>query len=78
MDAWEACQRFRIYEDIAHLEKAWKIYTKIWEKLVKIISSLTSLDLEMSSPQLLNARDLELAVPGESRCPCRLSYLRSL
>ena len=38
--------------------------TKVFKKIEKQLPQLTTLDLQYVSPELLKARDLQLAVPG--------------
>jgi len=49
---------------MSELDKAWDIYYGVFKKVEKQLPSLTTLDLQYVSPQLLKARNLELAVPG--------------
>jgi serine/threonine-protein kinase mTOR len=51
----------------AALNQAWDLYYTVFRKINKQLPSLTSLDLQYVSPSLLNARNLELAVPGTYR-----------
>ncbi|KAJ7858122.1 FAT domain-containing protein [Mycena olivaceomarginata] len=51
--AREACRRYRQFGETRELDNAWGIYF-----------ALTALDLQYVSPELLNVRNLDLAVPG--------------
>ena len=53
--------RTRISGDI---NQAWDLYYKVMRTLRRQLPSLTSLDLQYVSPKLLEAHDLEIAVPG--------------
>jgi FKBP12-rapamycin complex-associated protein len=63
-EAREACRRFRVYGETSDLDKAWDIYYGVFKKVEKQLPQLTTLDLQYVSPQLLKARNLDLAVPG--------------
>ncbi|EGN96671.1 hypothetical protein SERLA73DRAFT_170096 [Serpula lacrymans var. lacrymans S7.3] len=63
-EAREACRRYRAYGERAELNKAWDIYYGVFRKVEKQLPQLTTLDLQYVSPQLLKARNLELAMPG--------------
>ena len=41
-----------------------KATAQVFQKIEKQLQSLTALDLQYVSPELLKARNLELAVPG--------------
>ncbi|PFH51827.1 hypothetical protein AMATHDRAFT_58344 [Amanita thiersii Skay4041] len=63
-EAREACKRYRIYNELSELDKAWDIYYGVFKKVEKQLPQLTTLDLQYVSPSLLKARNLDLAVPG--------------
>ncbi|KAG8220979.1 hypothetical protein J3R82DRAFT_2485 [Butyriboletus roseoflavus] len=63
-EAREACRRYRAYGEMSELNKAWDIYYGVFRKVEKQLPQLTTLDLQYVSPQLLKARNLELAMPG--------------
>ncbi|KAF9240696.1 phosphatidylinositol 3-kinase [Melanogaster broomeanus] len=63
-EAREACRRYRAYGEMTELNRAWDIYYGVFRKVEKQLPQLTTLDLQYVSPQLLKARDLELAMPG--------------
>ena len=65
-DAREATRRFLQYGETSSLDRAWDIYYGIFRKVEKQLPQLTTLDLQSISPELLKARNLELAVPGGS------------
>ena len=50
--------------DVGDLNQAWDLYYKVMRTLRRQLPSLTSLDLQYVSPKLLEAQDLEIAVPG--------------
>ncbi|KAL4065913.1 phosphatidylinositol 3-kinase [Scleroderma citrinum] len=63
-EAREACRRYREFGEMTELNKAWDIYYGVFRKVEKQLPQLTTLDLQYVSPQLLKARNLELAMPG--------------
>uniref|UniRef100_A0A8R1HG24 non-specific serine/threonine protein kinase n=1 Tax=Caenorhabditis japonica TaxID=281687 RepID=A0A8R1HG24_CAEJA len=50
--------------NVKDLNQAWDIYCAVFKKLRDQLSTLNSLDLVYVSPNLVSAKDLELAVPG--------------
>ena len=64
-EAREASRRYLRFGDPSELDKAWDIYYALFKKIEKQMPQLVTLDLQYVSPELLKARDLELAVPGE-------------
>ncbi|KAG0200191.1 phosphatidylinositol kinase- protein kinase tor1 [Mortierella sp. GBA30] len=62
-EAFDCCTRFRQSRDVNELNLAWDIYFQVFNRIKKL-PKLSTLDLPYVSPQLQNARDLELAVPG--------------
>jgi FKBP12-rapamycin complex-associated protein len=49
------------------LNSAWDLYYNVFRRINKQLPQLTNLELQYVSPYLLNARQLELAVPGTYR-----------
>ncbi|KIJ55748.1 hypothetical protein M422DRAFT_24274 [Sphaerobolus stellatus SS14] len=75
-DAREASKRFLRYGETSDLDRAWDIYYGVFRKIEKQLPQLTTLDLQYVSPELLKARNLELAVPGtylSGREPIRIA-----
>ncbi|UYV65260.1 mtor [Cordylochernes scorpioides] len=64
LDALEHCQRYQCTGNIQDLTQAWDLYYHVFRRISKQLPQLTSLELQYVSPNLLNCRDLELAVPG--------------
>ncbi|KAF9437779.1 phosphatidylinositol kinase- protein kinase tor1 [Entomortierella beljakovae] len=62
-EAYDCCARFRQKKDVNELNQAWDIYLQIYQRIKKL-PKLSTLELPYVSPQLENARDLELAIPG--------------
>ncbi|XP_057450319.1 serine/threonine-protein kinase TOR isoform X2 [Lotus japonicus] len=67
LDAYECCMNYKRTGKDAELTQAWDIYYHVFRKIDKQLQSLTTLDLESVSPELLECRNLELAVPGTYR-----------
>ncbi|KDP44557.1 hypothetical protein JCGZ_16390 [Jatropha curcas] len=67
LEAWECCMKYRRTVKEAELTQAWDLYYHVFRRIDKQLQSLTTLDLQSASPELLNCRNLELAVPGTYR-----------
>ncbi|OIW11181.1 hypothetical protein TanjilG_22988 [Lupinus angustifolius] len=67
LEAYECCVNYKRTGKDAELTQAWDIYYHVFKKIDKQLQSLTTLDLESVSPELLECRNLELAVPGTYR-----------
>ncbi|ORY05502.1 FAT-domain-containing protein [Neocallimastix californiae] len=66
-EALDWCRKYSKTKDINDLNQAWDLYYNVFRKINKQLPQLTTLELKYVSPKLLNARDLELAVPGQYR-----------
>ncbi|ONK75401.1 uncharacterized protein A4U43_C03F16470 [Asparagus officinalis] len=64
LEARECCLKYRRTGKDAELTQAWDLYYHVFRRIDKQLPSLTTLDLQSVSPELLKCRDLELAVPG--------------
>ncbi|KAG2328392.1 hypothetical protein Bca52824_011120 [Brassica carinata] len=67
LEAYECCINYKRTGKDAELTQAWDLYYHVFKRIDKQLASLTTLDLESVSPELLLCRDLELAVPGTYR-----------
>ncbi|XP_031383805.1 serine/threonine-protein kinase TOR isoform X3 [Punica granatum] len=67
LEAYECCMKYKRTGKDAELTQAWDLYYHVFRRIDKQLSSLTTLDLQSVSPELLDCRDLELAVPGTYR-----------
>ncbi|KAM1457734.1 hypothetical protein ACFX13_035729 [Malus domestica] len=67
LEAYECCMKFKRTGKDAELTQAWDFYYHVFRRIDKQLQSLTTLDLESVSPELLECRNLELAVPGRYR-----------
>ncbi|KAJ4809422.1 Serine/threonine-protein kinase [Rhynchospora pubera] len=64
VEARECCIKYRTTGKDAELTQAWDLYYHVFRRIDKQLPSLTTLDLQFVSPELLKCRNLELAVPG--------------
>ncbi|KAI8877804.1 FAT-domain-containing protein [Backusella circina FSU 941] len=62
--AYARYRRYRETQNENHLEKAWAIYYQVYSNIKNYLQQLSSLELEYISPLLLDAKNLDLAVPG--------------
>lgn len=62
-DAYSWLQSYKRTNDVAHLNQAWDIYYNVFRRISRQLPQAT-LELQYISPKLLEARDLQLAVPG--------------
>lgn len=67
LEAYECCMKYKRTGKDAELIQAWDLYYHVFRRIDKQLQSLTTLDLQSVSPELLASRDLELAVPGTYR-----------
>jgi FKBP12-rapamycin complex-associated protein len=67
LEAYECCMKYKRTGKDAELTQAWDLYYHVFRRIDKQLQSLTTLDLKSVSPELLDCRDLELAVPGTYR-----------
>lgn len=67
LQAHECCKKYKKTGKDAELTQAWDLYYHVFRRIDKQLQSLTTLDLQSVSPELLDCRDLELAVPGTYR-----------
>ncbi|TPX35002.1 hypothetical protein SmJEL517_g02512 [Synchytrium microbalum] len=63
-EALDWCRRYRRTLHINDLNQAWDLYYTVFRRINKQLPQLTTLELQYVSPALLEARDLELAIPG--------------
>lgn len=49
---------------VSDLLQAWEIYNKLYKSFSKMLQGMPALELQLVSPALLAAHDLELCVPG--------------
>ncbi|XP_072960137.1 serine/threonine-protein kinase TOR [Typha angustifolia] len=64
LEARDCCLKYKNTGKDAELTQAWDLYYHVFRRIDKQLPSLTTLDLQSVSPELLKCRDLELAVPG--------------
>lgn len=63
-EALDWCKRYRRTQNMQDLNQAWDLYYYVFRRINKQLPQLTTLELQYVSPKLLEAKDLELAVPG--------------
>ena len=56
--------QFKRTKDVTYINQAWDLYYTVFRRISKQLPILQNLDLQHVSPKLLNAHDLELAIPG--------------
>ncbi|TMW61633.1 hypothetical protein Poli38472_010696 [Pythium oligandrum] len=68
-EAYEWLQRFlhSNRKNESDLNRAWDLYYHVFRRINKQLPQLTTLELQYVSPNLLQARNLQLAVPGTYR-----------
>jgi serine/threonine-protein kinase mTOR len=63
-EAREWCYTYKSTGDVSDLNQAWDLYYQVFRRIARQLPQLSSLELAYVSPRLLDARDLDLAVPG--------------
>jgi FKBP12-rapamycin complex-associated protein len=63
-EAYEWIQRYQRNKLESDLNHAWNIYINVYRKVSASLKRMSEVQLQVASPKLLNANDLELAVPG--------------
>ncbi|KAK2626869.1 hypothetical protein QTJ16_004044 [Diplocarpon rosae] len=63
-EAREWCFTYRQSGDMGDINQAWDLYYQVFRRIARQLPQLNNLELAYVSPKLLNARNLELAVPG--------------
>ncbi|TVY80760.1 Serine/threonine-protein kinase tor2 [Lachnellula suecica] len=66
-EAREWCNAYRNSGDIGEINSAWDLYYQVFRRIARQLPQLNNLELAYVSPKLLQARDLDLAVPGTYR-----------
>eukprot|EP01114_Cavostelium_apophysatum_P008932 TRINITY_DN21_c0_g2_i1.p1 TRINITY_DN21_c0_g2~~TRINITY_DN21_c0_g2_i1.p1 ORF type:complete len:2332 (-),score=773.36 TRINITY_DN21_c0_g2_i1:268-7263(-) len=67
-EAFEWCKKWeRSHKQNDYLNQAWEMYYRVFRRIMKQIPQMTTLELQHVSPKLLEAKDLEIAVPGTYR-----------
>ncbi|VFQ96023.1 unnamed protein product [Cuscuta campestris] len=67
LEAYDCCMKYRRTGNDAGLTQAWDLYYHVFRRIDRQLQALTTLDLQSVSPELLECRNLELAVPGTYR-----------
>ncbi|KAF2167776.1 hypothetical protein M409DRAFT_21926 [Zasmidium cellare ATCC 36951] len=63
-EARDWCEAYKSTQEIGDLNQAWDLYYGVFKRIGRQLPQLMSLELQYVSPELKNAHDLELAVPG--------------
>lgn len=63
-EAREWCYTYRQSGDVGDINQAWDLYYQVFRRISRQLPQLNALELTYVSPNLLNAKDLDLAVPG--------------
>lgn len=63
-EAKHFCMLYRESGEVGDIHQAWELYQRVFMKILRHLSQMTSLDLKYVSPKLKAATDLDLAVPG--------------
>lgn len=66
-EARDWCRQYRHSQDVNDISQAWDLYYQVFRRISRQLPQMTSLELTYCSPDLLQARDLDLAVPGTYR-----------
>jgi len=66
-EAKDWCRKYYLSRDENDINRAWDLYYHVFRRINKQMPQMTVLELRSASPQLLEARNLELAVPGTYR-----------
>ncbi|KAK4911762.1 phosphatidylinositol kinase-related protein kinase tor1, partial [Elasticomyces elasticus] len=64
-EARQFCNAYKKNHEAVDLNQAWDLYYNVFRKIARQLPQLMQLDLKYVSPRLKDARDLELAVPGQ-------------
>jgi FKBP12-rapamycin complex-associated protein len=78
-EALEWCKKYSRSGKVADLNHAWDLYYHAFRRINKQLPGMTTLELKHVSPKLLEARDMELAVPGTykpQRAVVRIAYFQ--
>jgi FKBP12-rapamycin complex-associated protein len=76
-EAHEWCKKYTRSNKESDLNHAWELYYHVFRKINKQLPQMTSLELQQVSPKLLNARDLEIAMPGTYKAKEPVTMIRS-
>ncbi|CCD22553.1 phosphatidylinositol kinase-related protein kinase TOR1 NDAI_0A03960 [Naumovozyma dairenensis CBS 421] len=63
-DAYEWAMNYKRTKEVNNLNQAWDIYYNVFRKISRQLPQIQTLELQLVSPKLLEAHDLELAIPG--------------
>lgn len=66
-EAQDWCRQYETSQDVNDLNQAWDLYYQVFRRISRQLPQVTTLELTYCSPKLLNAKSLDLAVPGTYR-----------
>eukprot|EP01094_Clydonella_sp_ATCC50884_P002485 TRINITY_DN1189_c0_g1_i1.p1 TRINITY_DN1189_c0_g1~~TRINITY_DN1189_c0_g1_i1.p1 ORF type:complete len:2421 (+),score=972.86 TRINITY_DN1189_c0_g1_i1:126-7265(+) len=64
VEAREWTTKYQRTKESADLNQAWDLYYQVFKHINKLLPTMKTFELKYVSPNLLNASDLDLAVPG--------------
>jgi len=70
-------QRYKASGNLADINAAWELYYHAFKRITRQVGKITRLELASVSPDLRDARDLELAVPGTYQPDTPLVHITS-
>ncbi|KAK5740672.1 phosphatidylinositol kinase-related protein kinase tor1 [Elasticomyces elasticus] len=63
-EARDWCEAYKTTQEIGDLNQAWDLYYGVFKRIARQLPQLMTLELQYVSPELKNAHDLKLAIPG--------------
>ncbi|KAI5290740.1 phosphatidylinositol kinase- protein kinase tor1 [Ascosphaera acerosa] len=63
-EAKHFCMLYKETGEVGDIHQAWDLYQRVFMKILRHLSQMTSLDLKYVSPKLRDMTNLDLAVPG--------------
>lgn len=63
-EAKDWCEAYKTTQEIGDLNQAWDLYYGVFKRIARQLPQLMTLELQYVSPELKNAHDLDLGVPG--------------
>jgi serine/threonine-protein kinase mTOR len=63
-EARDWCEAYKSTKELGDLNQAWDLYYGVFKRIARQLPQLMTLELQYVSPELKNAHDLELVVPG--------------
>ncbi|KKF92485.1 Phosphatidylinositol 3-kinase tor2 [Ceratocystis platani] len=76
-DARDWCRQWETSRDLNDINQAWDLYYQVFRRIIRQLPQVTTLELAYCSPKLLEAKDLDLAVPGTYRSGQPITHIQS-